>query len=48
VGHDDPDILCVQEVKCTKDKLPSEVKIKGYHDYWAESSGMHHRVDKNA
>ncbi|XP_059476837.1 DNA-(apurinic or apyrimidinic site) endonuclease-like [Neocloeon triangulifer] len=39
VENEDPDILCLQEVKCTKDKLPSEAKIKGYHDFWADGSG---------
>lgn len=29
-----PDVLCVQEVKCSESKLPSEVEIEGYHAYW--------------
>jgi len=41
VKHENPNIFCVQEVKCTKDKLPSEVKIKGYYDYWADGTGVY-------
>ncbi|KAJ8727176.1 hypothetical protein PYW08_015573 [Mythimna loreyi] len=33
--HEKPDILCVQETKCSQDKLPTEVaNIPGYHAYW--------------
>lgn len=33
--YEKPDILCLQEVKCSQDKLPSEVtSIPGYHAYW--------------
>ncbi|CAB3378505.1 Hypothetical predicted protein [Cloeon dipterum] len=37
--HEDADILCLQEVKCTPDKLPTESKLKGYHAYWADGKG---------
>lgn len=33
--HEKPDILCIQETKCSQDKLPTEVaNIPGYHAYW--------------
>ncbi|CAH1635367.1 unnamed protein product [Spodoptera littoralis] len=33
--YEKPDILCVQETKCSQDKLPSEIaNIPGYHAYW--------------
>ncbi|KAJ8725205.1 hypothetical protein PYW07_016163 [Mythimna separata] len=33
--YEKPDILCVQETKCSQDKLPTEVaNIPGYHAYW--------------
>uniref|UniRef100_A0A1Q3F9T1 DNA repair nuclease/redox regulator APEX1 n=1 Tax=Culex tarsalis TaxID=7177 RepID=A0A1Q3F9T1_CULTA len=33
--HEAPDILCLQETKCTEDQLPEEARhIKGYHPYW--------------
>ncbi|GFT48641.1 DNA-(apurinic or apyrimidinic site) lyase [Nephila pilipes] len=32
--HEKPDILCLQETKCSDDKLPSEVNVEGYHSYW--------------
>lgn len=33
--YEKPDILCLQETKCAKDKLPEElVNLPGYHAYW--------------
>ncbi|XP_053694722.1 recombination repair protein 1 [Sabethes cyaneus] len=33
--HEKPDILCIQETKCSEDQLPEEARhIKGYHPYW--------------
>lgn len=33
--YEKPDILCIQETKCSQDKLPSEIaNIPGYHAYW--------------
>ncbi|KAF8774660.1 DNA-(apurinic or apyrimidinic site) endonuclease-like [Argiope bruennichi] len=33
--HEKPDIMCIQETKCSDDKLPPEVNnIDGYHSYW--------------
>jgi exonuclease III len=26
-SHEKPDIICLQEIKCSKDKLPAEVKV---------------------
>uniref|UniRef100_A0A1B6DH11 DNA-(apurinic or apyrimidinic site) endonuclease n=1 Tax=Clastoptera arizonana TaxID=38151 RepID=A0A1B6DH11_9HEMI len=41
INEENPDILCLQEVKCTKDMLPHEVKISGYTTYFlpAEKKG---------
>lgn len=36
--YDDPDILCLQETKCSEGKLPEEVAdIKSYYSYWCSS-----------
>ncbi|XP_045459483.1 DNA-(apurinic or apyrimidinic site) endonuclease-like [Melitaea cinxia] len=33
--YEKPDILCLQEVKCSQEKLPDEIKnVPGYHAYW--------------
>ncbi|XP_060524141.1 exodeoxyribonuclease [Cylas formicarius] len=38
VKYDNPDILCLQETKCSNEKLPNEVKdIEGYKAYWCSS-----------
>jgi len=40
--HEKPDVVCLQETKCSKDKLPDEVTkgMKDYpHKYWFPSSG---------
>lgn len=35
IKYEKPHILCLQEIKCSKDKLPDElVNVPGYHDYW--------------
>ncbi|XP_059051364.1 DNA-(apurinic or apyrimidinic site) endonuclease [Achroia grisella] len=35
IQHEKPDILCLQEIKCSRDKLPNEVtNLPGYHAYW--------------
>ncbi|XP_055902748.1 recombination repair protein 1 [Eupeodes corollae] len=39
--HEKPDILCLQEIKCTPDKLPEEARIPGYHPYWLCMPGGH-------
>ncbi|XP_065837951.1 exodeoxyribonuclease-like [Oscarella lobularis] len=41
VEQEDPDVFCVQEIKCDKNSIPPEAKIKGYHAYWysAEKKG---------
>lgn len=35
------DIFCLQETKCSADKIPEECKVDGYFDYWnsAETEG---------
>uniref|UniRef100_A0A1A9WXC9 DNA-(apurinic or apyrimidinic site) endonuclease n=1 Tax=Glossina brevipalpis TaxID=37001 RepID=A0A1A9WXC9_9MUSC len=33
--YEEPDIFCMQEIKCTTDQLPEELeRIPGYHPYW--------------
>jgi AP endonuclease-1 len=27
LNHEKPDVICLQEIKCSKDKLPDEVKV---------------------
>ncbi|XP_043188809.1 exodeoxyribonuclease-like isoform X1 [Amphibalanus amphitrite] len=34
IVKEDPDIMCLQETKCTKAKLPIEAELKDYHPYW--------------
>ncbi|XP_047517987.1 recombination repair protein 1-like [Pieris napi] len=35
INYEKPDILCLQEIKCSRDKLPEEVaNVPGYHAYW--------------
>lgn len=34
---EDADIVALQETKCDKNKLPEEVKLKGYHHYFLDS-----------
>lgn len=36
-----PDVLCVQETKCSKQKIPKEAEAEGYKAYWysAEKEG---------
>ena len=35
ITHEDPDILCLQETKCSDSKLPKETtKVPGYHVVW--------------
>uniref|UniRef100_A0A182VC98 DNA-(apurinic or apyrimidinic site) endonuclease n=1 Tax=Anopheles merus TaxID=30066 RepID=A0A182VC98_ANOME len=42
IEHEKPDIMCVQETKCTEDQMPDEARhIKGYHPYWLCKPGGH-------
>lgn len=34
IAAENPDIFCVQEIKCDKSKIPKEVEVDGYHVYW--------------
>ena len=34
VRTEDPDVFCMQELKCDKSKIPTEMGVKGYHCYW--------------
>lgn len=38
---EDADIVALQETKCDKNKLPEEVKLKGYHYYFFESMNLY-------
>ncbi|XP_066600897.1 exodeoxyribonuclease-like [Prorops nasuta] len=37
IEKEDADIIVLQETKCDKDKLPAEVQLKGYHQYFVDS-----------
>ena len=41
LSQEKPDVLCVQETKCSEVKLPAEVNVEGYKAYWvsAETEG---------
>lgn len=35
IAHEDPDVLCLQETKCSDAKLPKETTaVPGYHAFW--------------
>lgn len=34
MNHEQPDILCLQEIKCPESKLPAEVNVAGYNRFW--------------
>lgn len=34
---EDADIVALQETKCDKKKLPDDVKLPGYHNYFLDS-----------
>ncbi|XP_012233048.1 exodeoxyribonuclease isoform X3 [Linepithema humile] len=34
---EDADIVALQETKCDKDKLPDDIKLPGYHNYFLDS-----------
>lgn len=39
MNRENPDVLCLQETKCEKDKLPDEIKsVEGYESYWVSSN----------
>ncbi|CAK9817041.1 Recombination repair protein 1 [Anthophora plagiata] len=38
IMEENADIVALQETKCDKDKLPEEVKLKGYHRYFLDST----------
>lgn len=36
---EDPDIICLQEIKCNKDNIPSEMEnFKNYKAFWCDSA----------
>lgn len=32
-----PDVLCLQETKCSQEDIPDDVKVDGYYDYWSSA-----------
>lgn len=34
--NEDADVFCIQETKCPEKDIPKEIKLPGYHTYWAE------------
>ena len=34
IKAENPDIFCVQETKCEKEKIPADIKLEGYKTYW--------------
>lgn len=34
MAKENPDIMCLQETKCSETKLPVEANVKGYHSSW--------------
>lgn len=34
MSHEGPDVFCVQETKCEKEKIPKDVEVPGYKVYW--------------
>merc|ERR550532_580153 len=34
ITAESPDVFALQETKCEKEKIPDDVKIEGYHNYW--------------
>lgn len=37
IVKENADIVALQETKCNTNKLPSEIKVPGYHHYYADS-----------
>jgi exonuclease III len=36
INQEKPDVLCIQETKCTEAKLPKkELEVAGYKSFWA-------------
>ena len=33
LDHEKPDVICLQEIKCSKDKLPDEVKVRAVKQF---------------
>jgi exodeoxyribonuclease-3 len=49
--RDQPDIVCLQELKAETTQIPGQCKLAGYHDYWHGRkgySGVSLHVRKNA
>lgn len=34
IKAEDADIVCVQETKCDKTKIPTSAELPNYHSYW--------------
>ncbi|KAK7108330.1 hypothetical protein V1264_016084 [Littorina saxatilis] len=37
LSQEKPDILCIQETKCSQNKLPKELNVDGYKAYWSSA-----------
>ncbi|XP_074649383.1 exodeoxyribonuclease-like [Tubulanus polymorphus] len=37
ITAEDPDVICLQETKCSEEKIPDDCKIDGYHSYWSSA-----------
>lgn len=37
VAKEDADIIALQEIKCDRSKLPDDIKLPGYHNYFLDS-----------
>lgn len=42
IVKENADIVALQETKCNTNKLPSEIKVPGYHHYYADSKNKFH------
>lgn len=42
IVKENADIVALQETKCNTNKLPSEIKVPGYHHYYADSKNKSH------
>lgn len=52
LAQEKPDVLCIQETKCSEAKLPKELKVDGYKAHWVSAekegyagTGMYTKTD---
>lgn len=34
IKAENPDVVCIQELKCDVSKIPKEAKVEGYDNFW--------------